>query len=85
MDPQTVGPQTDAMDHVVLVVPPQIDQFDAVVRGGPGELGVVAQKIVQAGDDRQAAGDRFQKDRPPVQGDLAAGRGDAQQKRVGLR
>ena len=44
------------MGHVVLVVAAHVDQPHAVPRGRRGELRIVAEKIVQAGNDVQLAG-----------------------------
>ena len=52
-------------------------------RGGRRELRVVAEERVQAGQDVEAGVDRGEDRRPPRRRQLAAGRGDADQQRVG--
>ena len=53
--------------------------------GRRGELRVVAQERVEAGQDVQAGRDRREDDRPPRHRQLAAGRGDPDEQRVGPR
>ena len=71
------------MGHVVLVVAANVDQPHAPPGRRLGELGVLAQEIVQAGNHVQLPRDGLQNDRPPRGRNLAAGRGDAEQQRVG--
>ena len=60
-----------------------VDEPDARRTGGVHELRVVAQERVEPGQDVQAGPDRGQDHRPPLVGQLAAGRGDADQQRIG--
>ena len=52
VDAQAAFADAHAIGHVVLVVVADVDQLHAVLGGRPAELGIVAEKLVQAGDDR---------------------------------
>ena len=78
------GAKPLAIGHVVLVVPANVDQFDAVAFGRLAKLRIIAQKLVQARDDRQSPRDGVEDDRTPVRRDFSARRRNAHQKRVCL-
>ena len=87
LDPQAPLADALAVGHVVLVAFAHVDQLDAVLPRPPAtKLRIVVRESRAARRRRSASpGDRLQDDRPPGLGDLAAGRGDADQQRVGLR
>ena len=82
---EALGANAAAMGNIVFVVAAKIDQRRAVASRRLGEFGIVGQELVQAGNHGHAAAEGLQHDRPPVGGNLASRRRDAQQQRVGRR
>ena len=63
--------------------PAVVDDAGATCRRCRPELGVIAQERVQPGQDVETGRDRLEDDRPPGVRQPAAGRGDADQQRIG--
>ncbi len=64
---------------------PVVDDRRAGRRSGSRELGVVAEKGMEARVDVETGPDRLEERGSPRRRELAAGRGDADEERVGLR
>ena len=71
-------------DLVALRRAPVVDQLDAMGRREGGELGILGDELMQAGDDVQACLDGGTDGGPPVGRDAAALRRDADEERRGL-
>ena len=70
-------------DLVAFGWPPMVDQLDAVRGGEGGELGILADELVQSRDDVEAGLDGGHDRGPPVGRDPAALRRDADEERRG--
>ena len=82
VDPQALLADALPLGHVALLVAAEIHHNSAVTLGRRGKLRIVAEELVHPGDDHHAALQGIEDEGPPVRWQAAAGRGNADQKRV---
>lgn len=83
---EAIGTEAFAAGDRFFGVLADVCQGDARFFGGFGEFGVVVEEIVKAADDvHLPTADGVENDGSPGSRNLSAGRGDAEEERVGLR
>ena len=71
--PQAVVAQAEPGGDIALGIAADVADLDAASRRGRRQLRIIAEEVVEARHDPQAAGDGLEQDRPPGGGHLSAG------------